>query len=1047
MKISNLTITAIKNLSPETLASRGVISKARSSGYICPNCGNGEGKSGTGIKPEMLGDVWTYHCFKCDASFDNISLFARHYNLDNDRDFNQICQRACDEFGINADFEPNPSATKKESSRAKSSDPAELERKVKEEAEKARQDAEESKLIRADIKEARANLRDLPKNARRGLTIETLQHFHCGYLTSWTSPKIRAAEGKAPASRRLIIPSSDSHYLASAIDRDALDKQHYKMHAGSKELFNSAAIDNEGVVVIVEGEVDAMSIWQATSGAVHVIAIGGAAADKWIDCLPEKAQFLILFDNDSAGRLNARKLRDKLIQRGYPAAVAFLSDGDTKIDANNILCADDGGASVLANRVNALISGAQADLEKAVTEIADRKALEEKIAEWTADNGDINPAVIERLKSAKSEILNLTPETITTEFAMSSKIRRAAGYGLYYDFYSSIADDLLALIQSAQKINRLPNVSIRDMKSDLDKFKREAAKLHKNFQREQVAQKERQKVVERRIQRQKNLERETMRLEELKAMEPNPTRDDEMRAVIADMCDWHVDRYGDKTAVKSTAANYKRIFDNDPVIDGLFGYDEFQQSDVFLRPAPWKKKFIPNEPWQDSDDSALRVYLRETYTELANEKLCADYLSVYSRRRSFHVIRDWLESLPAWDGVERAKTLFIDYLRADDSEFTREVTMNWLTGALARIFYPGCEYQTALVLNGAQGIGKSGITKMLGNKWHVALKDSVEDSHAIDVIQNGWIVEIEEFWAGSKAEVSALKAFISASADDRRAAYARRAQKALRHCAFVITCNDEQFLKDVTGNRRFLIIHCNAERLDNSAIKKLTPEIIGQVWAEVLVKFRQQFPTDEDFDANKLELPQDMRVQAEHIAQGYMYDDGLAAEIGSFLDRKIPHANIWEELTKEQRRKFVVDNYIELDEVETEEILKDEPQVIRDEILNTASPVEISTGKDRSVTRYRFRGVRYRDETCAAEIFNECFGNDNRKKIRRINEILPTLMGWQLRVKPDGREVRQKNFAACYGDQKRIYYRIDNSIKDTVTEDTDDGYEDPGLPF
>lgn len=359
MGISDLTKSTIKSLSPETLASRGVITAAKT-GYICPACGNGEGKSGTGIKPEMLGDVWTYHCFKCGASFDNISLLARHYNLDNDSDFNEICRRACDDFGINADFEPIPSAAGSDKqSRATSSsepDPAELK-------------AKETELIRADILEAQKRLSDLPVDARRGLSLETLQHFHCGYLPDWTAPKIRAAEDKVPASRRLIVPSSWKHYLASAIDRDGVEKKYHKMHAGNKELFNSTALKSGGVVVIVEGEVDAMSIWQATGGAVPVVALGGAAEDKWTSSLPEKAQFLILFDNDDTGRLKAGTLRETLIQRGYPAAVAFLSSGNEKIDANDILRLYRDGNERLAVKIKELLNFAQDDLRKAAVEI------------------------------------------------------------------------------------------------------------------------------------------------------------------------------------------------------------------------------------------------------------------------------------------------------------------------------------------------------------------------------------------------------------------------------------------------------------------------------------------------------------------------------------------------------------------------------------------------------------------------------------------------------------------------------------------------------
>lgn len=224
-------------------------------------------------------------------------------------------------------------------------------------------------------------------------------------------------------------------------------------------------------------------------------------------------------------------------------------------------------------------------------------------------------------------------------------------------------------------------------------------------------------------------------------------------------------------------------------------HTKFKQAVVFLKKPPWRRNYYKNMIWDDADDCCLRVYLRRTYTDIGNDRIYKDVFQQHALNNSFNVIEKYLKELPEWDKTPRAETLFTKFLRVEDNEYSREVTMNWLFGAIARALHPGCEYQTALVLNGEQKIGKSTIAKLLGGEWHAVLKDSVEDSHAIDVLQSSWIVELEEFWAGSKASTNALKAFISANADDRREAYARKAKKYPRHCVFIITCNDQQFLK------------------------------------------------------------------------------------------------------------------------------------------------------------------------------------------------------------------------------------------------------------
>lgn len=327
--ISDAVINAIKAVSPETLSSHGVIEKAKY-GYICPNCGNGEGKSGTGIDPTYKGGVLLWHCFKCDASFDNIGLLAFHYHLSPQADFPEICRRAVEEFNIGG-LEDSPAVEKKPVSSSK--------------AEKRAAD-----LIALDIAISQKNIHNLSDPERRGLTAETLDRFGVGFLAEWIHPLNKIAGKTKYPTRRLIIPTSSAHYVAVALlqDRAQMKKKYYKMHAGTKEpfgidLLNGYLGDWHDILFVTEGEIDCMSIDQAAG--VPVIAIGGAAETKWIETLDKiyenvkKPAVYILFDNDDAGKRNAEKLRELLIKRGYPAATVFFSIAckEGKTDANQIL--------------------------------------------------------------------------------------------------------------------------------------------------------------------------------------------------------------------------------------------------------------------------------------------------------------------------------------------------------------------------------------------------------------------------------------------------------------------------------------------------------------------------------------------------------------------------------------------------------------------------------------------------------------------------------------------------------------------------------------
>ena len=451
----------------------------------------------------------------------------------------------------------------------------------------------------------------------------------------------------------------------------------------------------------------------------------------------------------------------------------------------------------------------------------------------------------------------------------------------------------------------------------------------------------------------------------------------------------------------------------------MFALDKFQHAIVLLKRPPWNEDARPRETWwSDEDDANMRTYIRRYYGAIANDSLYHDTFIAYAWGRAFHSVREYLNSLPKWDGTPRAETLFIKFLRADDTDYTRAVTMNWLLGAVSRAFNPGCEFQTALVLQGAQGTGKSFLAKSLGGKWHDTLKDSVEDPHALDVIRGSWIVELEEFWSADRANVNALKAFISSSVDTRREAYAKRALKYFRQCVFIITSNDKQFLKDRTGNRRFIIISCHSKTFDY--VKGLDENYIQQVWAEVVEKYNELFK--DGFEEKKLELPFAIRTQAEEIATDFVENDNLESEVKAFLDTKIPPPIIFNMLTPYERNKFFISRSIVISTAElkrrAESLTQSEAEMFRKAFNNTKVTRKIMKYIDGfPVEGTIIYGSVLREETCVAEIANECLGTKNRKEFRRINEILCSLTDWI------PTEKRERNFHNCYGDQKRIYRR------------------------
>ena len=415
-----------------------------------------------------------------------------------------------------------------------------------------------------------------------------------------------------------------------------------------------------------------------------------------------------------------------------------------------------------------------------------------------------------------------------------------------------------------------------------------------------------------------------------------------------------------------------------------------------------------------------KIYLREKYAELSNKELVADIFRHYANARSFNPIEKYFDNLPKWDGKKRAEELFINWLRVKDSPFSRQATKIWLLAAMSRALKPGCTFQAAIVLQGPQCIGKSHILEMLGGEWYGVLNDNVDDSHAIDAIQNKWIVEMKEMSAARKADVNKIKSFIDASSDNRRAAYERKAADVPRPNVFAITVNDENFLRDRTGNRRFWILKSQSKMFDfvkKVDGEKLNEEYIRQIWAEVKVMYAEMFK--DGFNDKLLKLSAENEIIAEKIASGFLQDDGQQGEIQAFLDIPIPENEIWDLFTKDERKKFFAENCIKLyrDELEERHKAKHGRNGSAD-IGATLDKYEVKFKNENGIQGTKLckiYGTVRRDHICAAEIRNEYFTtNDKRISAQSLNEILPQIEGWEL-----GNRI----IDSAYGDQKKVFWR------------------------
>ena len=219
---------------------------------------------------------------------------------------------------------------------------------------------------------------------------------------------------------------------------------------------------------------------------------------------------------------------------------------------------------------------------------------------------------------------------------------------------------------------------------------------------------------------------------------------------------------------KATIDNVWIILENDPLLKGKFALNQFAGRGEVLDALPWNAS-TKRRLWDDNDNNGLYWYMEKVHHITGNGKIDGA-LSLHTTQHAFNEVQDYLQSLK-WDGVPRLDTLFIDYLGAEDSPYTRAVTRKAFTAAVTRAMVPGSKYDNMLILAGPQGIGKSTLLDKMSRGWFNDSIRTFEGKEASELLQGVWLVEIGELDAFRKTDVACIKQFLSLRSDRFRAAY------------------------------------------------------------------------------------------------------------------------------------------------------------------------------------------------------------------------------------------------------------------------------------
>jgi putative DNA primase/helicase len=306
------------------------------------------------------------------------------------------------------------------------------------------------------------------------------------------------------------------------------------------------------------------------------------------------------------------------------------------------------------------------------------------------------------------------------------------------------------------------------------------------------------------------------------------------------------------TPEKLSFSNIKLYLTYHQKLRSLFCYDCFSHKITLVKCPPWEDQgyFLVREYVED-DTVSLRIELEHLGLK-ANKSDVIDAVKLVAIENKINPAQKYFKDL-VWDGKNRLDKFLEYYFCAnpdktqpeDNPEYLSVIGKKWMVAAVKRVFDAGCKFDSMLVIEGDQGIGKSRALRMLctfgKDEERAYFTDSIRFSEISkpDTVQKMWgclVIEIAELSGLSKSDVNAVKNWITNQEDLARLPYDRLVQKFKRQCVFAGTTNNYDYLTDTTGNRRFWCFKSHGIEFDELERDR------DQLWAEAYELYKQKYP-------------------------------------------------------------------------------------------------------------------------------------------------------------------------------------------------------------
>lgn len=350
----------------------------------------------------------------------------------------------------------------------------------------------------------------------------------------------------------------------------------------------------------------------------------------------------------------------------------------------------------------------------------------------------------------------------------------------------------------------------------------------------------------------------------------------------------------DKGAIKSNSPlNVLVSFKADDQLSIYLKHNDFSQEHELLKDIKIGNTILKKGELPSNFDSVVKVYFESVLGVAYSSQAMLDGMETFFSERSYNPVIDYMErAQEKWDGRQRINRMLQVYLGADDIPLVSKIAQMWLVGAVAKVYDPYVKFDYVLDLVGGQGVGKTSLLQKLGGDWYTDSVTDFANKDNYDIMLKSLIVNDDEMVASNRMSFAETKAFISKTSLRYRKPYMKRTEEFAKNFILARTTNQKEYLKDKTGERRFLPVMANTSTQVKHPME-IEPETIEQIWGEAVTIYKSG--VDLMFDE---ETEDELNVYRER----FMYRDEVELQVLEYLDMPVPEN--WQNWSIQQQHQY-----------------------------------------------------------------------------------------------------------------------------------------------